>query len=169
MEEELAYLGEETRFVPKGGETCAVNPPRSDCATALTELELLHFSYLNLSYHGEVLDRWRDQGCFDEMRDRLGYRLAVVEVARSECVRPGGDSPCVCRSKTVATRRHSTRGRFDWCFATPPRLSLRNSTASTSDDSARAPTRWKRRCVSPQTSRTEIKTWPCGSPMPMRV
>lgn len=90
MAEELAYLEEETKFVPMGGETCAVNPPRSACASTLAEMQRLHFSYINLAYHGDVVDGWRAGGCFDEIRDRLGYRLAVTEVAHSECVRPGG-------------------------------------------------------------------------------
>ncbi|MEM9697072.1 MAG: DUF4832 domain-containing protein, partial [Myxococcota bacterium] len=89
----LTYLGAETRYVPMGGETCAVYPPLTLCGSALDELESLHFSYINRDYHPEVVERWRRDGCFDEIYDKLGYRLAVTELTYPEVVRPGGVLP----------------------------------------------------------------------------
>jgi hypothetical protein len=84
------YVAEEGRFTPVGGETCAANPPRSECASALLELERLHFTYLNAGYHPDVLASWESGGCMDEIRERLGYRFVVHEASHSASARPGG-------------------------------------------------------------------------------
>jgi hypothetical protein len=85
-----SYVATEGRFVPVGGETCGVDPPRSDCATALAELERLHWSYLNGDFMHEVLDGWQAQGCLTEIRRRLGYRLLLTEASFNRRVAPGG-------------------------------------------------------------------------------
>src|SRR4029453_10691495 len=52
---EEPYAVADSAFVPVGGETCAVNPPRSACPSALTEMARLHWSFINTSYHPDVL------------------------------------------------------------------------------------------------------------------
>ena len=51
IERDQEYLAELTRFTPMSGETCAPNPPRSECDSAIPEMELLHFSAINEAYH----------------------------------------------------------------------------------------------------------------------
>ena len=92
-EADQAYLAQSTRFTPMGGETCNPNPPRSDCPTTLQEMTLLHFSSINLNYHPDVVEGWRKQGCFDEIRSRLGYRLALTEAELPEAARAGENVP----------------------------------------------------------------------------
>lgn len=70
----------DSAFVPVGGETCALNPPRSSCPSALDELALHHWTYLNDGYHEGVLESWQEDGCYAEIVCRLGYRLAVTEL-----------------------------------------------------------------------------------------
>ena len=77
-EGERDYAIADSAFVPVGGETCGVNPPRSECAGALAEMELLHWSFLNTSYHGDVIDGFRTGGCFDAIACRLGYRFVLL-------------------------------------------------------------------------------------------
>lgn len=79
------YAVADSAFVPVGGETCALNPPRTDCASALAELGRLHWSFLNLDYHLEVIAGWKKQGCFAAIQCRLGFRLLVLghEVPRA--------------------------------------------------------------------------------------
>lgn len=89
MEEEKAYLAEETRYLPMGGETCAPNPPRSDCPTAIEELSRFHWSYLNSGYHPDVLSSW-ETTCLQEIKRRLGHRLALVRGTYPDAVQPGG-------------------------------------------------------------------------------
>jgi hypothetical protein len=77
---EKDYAVADSAFVPVGGETCGVNPPRSECPSALDELALLHWTHLNSAYHPDVLASWQDDGCYDEIACRLGYRLAVTQL-----------------------------------------------------------------------------------------
>jgi hypothetical protein len=87
---EYPYLEAETNFVPSGGETCAYTAPRSDCPTALSVMSQFHWSYLNLDYNVTVLDKWRSQGCFAQVEQKLGYRLALKSGAYSSSAKPGG-------------------------------------------------------------------------------
>ena len=85
-----AYLAELTRNTPMSGETCAPNPPRSECASAIHEMELLHFSAINEAYHKGILRSWQDGGCMEEINNRMGYRLLLTSADFNEQVRPGG-------------------------------------------------------------------------------
>lgn len=85
-----AYLAELTRFTPMSGETCAPFPPRSECDSAIQEMELLHFSAINEAYHKGILRSWEDGGCMEEITDRLGYRLSLTSADFNGQVRPGG-------------------------------------------------------------------------------
>ena len=84
------YLAELTRFTPMSGETCAPNPPRSECTSAIQEMEMLHFSAINEAYHKGILRSWEDGGCIEEITNRLGYRLSLTSADFNEQVRPGG-------------------------------------------------------------------------------
>ena len=84
-----AYVAAETLYVPQGGETCNPNPPRSLCETAVSELSQLHWSYLNLDYHPDVLASWVSGGCLGEIEQRLGYRFRLVEGQYSDIIRSG--------------------------------------------------------------------------------
>jgi hypothetical protein len=85
-----SYVAAEGQFVPIGGETCALNPPRSSCATATTEMSTMHWSFLNALYHPDVLASWEEGGCLPEVRRHLGYRFALVNAVLPKAVRPGG-------------------------------------------------------------------------------
>jgi hypothetical protein len=84
------FVEAETLYVPMGGETCADNPPRSGCATALAEMERLHYSYLNLDWHPDVITRWTTQGCFDTIERSMGYRHVLRRAELPPQARPGG-------------------------------------------------------------------------------
>lgn len=86
---ERAYMEADAPFTMNGGETCATNPPRSECTSALAELELLHYTYLNEEYHPGVLQSWKDDGCFRQIECRLGYRLLVTRVRAPAEAAPG--------------------------------------------------------------------------------
>lgn len=73
------YWKTETRYAIMGGETCAV----SDfclCPATLKDLQDYHWTYLHDGYNGDVLSRWKNDGCFDEIRTRMGYRLVLQDV-----------------------------------------------------------------------------------------
>lgn len=81
-----------TRYTVTGGETCTIGypSPRQDCTVALKELGEFHWDYLNAGFYANVLNRWRDQGCFGEIERRLGYRLALQTGAATSSVDAGG-------------------------------------------------------------------------------
>jgi hypothetical protein len=87
---EKDYAIADSRFVPVGGETCALNPPRTSCPSALAELELHHWTHLNADYHPGVLASWQDEGCYEEIACRLGYRLAALGVRWGASGAPSG-------------------------------------------------------------------------------
>lgn len=90
---EKDYAIADSAFVPVGGETCAVNPPRSECPAALAELELHHWTHINAGYHPDVLQGWQDDGCYAEIACRLGYRLVVRDLKWAATATAGGTIP----------------------------------------------------------------------------
>lgn len=84
------WLETDSRFVPVGGETAQLNPPRTDPSLALAEMERFHWSFLNGSYHPDVIQSWKDKGAWTELRRRLGYRLSLTDAEWPEGVAPGG-------------------------------------------------------------------------------
>ncbi|SCY11486.1 DUF4832 domain-containing protein [Flavobacterium caeni] len=74
---DFPYLMQDSKFTPVGGETCAVNSPRSDCATAIEELGKFHWSWLNADYHPGVLANFTEDGCMAEIQKKLGYRFEL--------------------------------------------------------------------------------------------
>lgn len=90
---EKNYLSQDTRFVPMGGETGGGDADGSaehrQCSFAVPEMENLNYSYLNSGWYGPTLDIWRDEGCFDEIEERLGYRFVMSEGRYTEEVARG--------------------------------------------------------------------------------
>lgn len=89
IDKEKRYLEQETRFLPMGGETCAVSEYTS-LDNARKEFERFHWSYLNLSYHPQVIGDWREAGLLDEIENRLGYRLVLRQASVSTNANAGG-------------------------------------------------------------------------------
>ena len=92
---EYPYLAADTRYVPMGGETCgdSANPPRTDCPTALRELGMFHYSYLNRDWSPAVLATWSAGGCMPQVDRQLGYRLALDSVTTGREVTRGTNLP----------------------------------------------------------------------------
>jgi hypothetical protein len=93
VEWEKNFLSEDTKYVPMGGETCNPRPDAGDryhCATALEELDMLSWSFLNSNYSRIILDQWVDEGCMPEVERRLGYRFAMEQGEYSEVSASGG-------------------------------------------------------------------------------
>lgn len=70
------YLAQDSKFVPMGGETCNVNPPRSEWPSASAEMARYHYSYLNTDYNRNVLASWGEHET--DAKRLLGYRLALL-------------------------------------------------------------------------------------------
>lgn len=78
------YLAADSRYVPVGGETCNVDPPRSLFPNASAQMQRFHYSYLNREYDTDVLDSWGAAGIATTERE-LGYRFQLL----SSTVQPG--------------------------------------------------------------------------------
>lgn len=80
----------DTRYTIMGGETCNVSN-YCLCPNSLKDLEDYHWTYLHSGYNTQVLNRWKKDGCMDEIKARLGYRLILERVTYAE-VKAG--QPC---------------------------------------------------------------------------
>jgi hypothetical protein len=93
-ERELLWCADHGRFAPFGGETVP-SSARTPIAQVIRELELLHATYLNSSYHRGTLDGWRKAAYlggtgFEHIERRLGYRLVADRLRMTKAVNPGG-------------------------------------------------------------------------------
>lgn len=71
------------RYQFMGGETCQVSP-YCECVHALEDVKNYHWTYLNNNYNRNVLNKWKEGECYDEIIDHLGYRLAVKKAWMSK-------------------------------------------------------------------------------------
>lgn len=81
---ERQYWEAESKYTIMGGESCELQAYCHCEGTekyrgALKDLAAQHFTYLNLGYHPSVIKRWREEGCFEEIQKRLGYRFVLEE------------------------------------------------------------------------------------------
>ena len=83
----------DTRYTFMGGETCAVQQSATgnfcDCAPSIRDLERYHWTYLNISYNKNVLNVWKNGGCYDEIKRRLGYRIVVENILHTPTPKAG--------------------------------------------------------------------------------
>jgi Domain of unknown function (DUF4832)/Domain of unknown function (DUF4874) len=75
-----SYLSQENLFLPQSGETCGWNPPRSDCPTAIAEMQRMRWTSLG-RLPSDFVSRWSSQGCYSTISKRLGYRFRLLSGA----------------------------------------------------------------------------------------
>jgi hypothetical protein len=132
------YLNQDNRYVPQTGETCsfaADAQPYIQCPNALADLARMRWSALNIEYQPQVLDLWRQQGCFPEIERRLGYRLRLVGADMPLQVAAGGllqlrlaiandgfAAPYNPRVVELVLRHATTRREYPFAVNADPRL-----------------------------------------------
>ena len=77
------FWAEDTKYTLMGGETCK-QCEYSNGANAVKEMEKYHWSYLCNSYHPDILADWVSDGHYQEIKRRLGYRLALDRAVLTE-------------------------------------------------------------------------------------
>ena len=82
------YWKKDTRYTLMGGETCGISD-YCKCKQSMKDLEDYHWTYLNQGYNADVLSRWESEGCMNDVKRRLGYRLSLVEVSTSKAPAAG--------------------------------------------------------------------------------
>lgn len=93
IEEQKSFLNQDNLYVVQGGETCSSDSeaqPYIGCDNALQELKRMRWSVINSRYEQGVLDTWKNQGCMEEIKRRLGYRFKLVNSEISNSLKPGG-------------------------------------------------------------------------------
>ncbi len=73
------WLQAQSTYTVMGGETANVNPPRSDCPTALQEMGMFHWSYINVDWFPAAISAWQSQDCWSTMQQKLGYRFVLTQ------------------------------------------------------------------------------------------
>ena len=71
------FIAKEGATLPVGGETCRVYAPRTNCQTALFEMAMLGWDQLHQDYNLDVINIFKAQGCWNEIKDRLGYQFQL--------------------------------------------------------------------------------------------
>ncbi|MDP2982665.1 MAG: DUF4832 domain-containing protein [Candidatus Latescibacter sp.] len=104
------FLSDDGRFVVVGGETCCGytiaecedccdidnTDSRYKCTVAFKEMSDLHFSFLNVDWHPDVISLWNKtptnngSTCFKDISKYLGYRISLDNVGYNTEVKPGG-------------------------------------------------------------------------------
>jgi len=74
------YVKEDSKYVPVGGETCEDDPIYTNCENALKDLKAYRWSFINMSYNQDVIQRWKDEGCYDEINENVGYKLVANDI-----------------------------------------------------------------------------------------
>lgn len=67
----------ESRYLIMGGETCQISK-YCRCDISIRDMQNYHWTYL--SGPANISDRWKTDGCYDEIENRLGYRLALERI-----------------------------------------------------------------------------------------
>jgi len=141
IEGDKDYLNSDNRFVPQTGETCC-DCGWAGCDNALADLERMHWSVLNKDYNLDVLNRWVDEGCMDEIKRRLGYRFVLLDALISDTIKPGGEfninfrifnegfaSPYNPRNLEIILRDSVTNYKYRIISSEDPRLWMSGDTA----------------------------------------
>lgn len=98
---ELPYLEADTRYTPMGGETCLLNAPRTDCASAIAEMKKFHWSFLNADYNTDVIDEFVAQNCYSEIEKNLGYRFQLISGIFPQAVNLGNPLSVTLKLKNL--------------------------------------------------------------------
>lgn len=94
-QDELHWVNNHTRFVPFVAETAYLSE-KSDPENAVYELDKLNAHLINIDYHPQVIEKWRQetysgQSAYDYITNRLGYRLVLKEAVLNGHTRAGGN------------------------------------------------------------------------------
>ncbi len=140
---EYPWLQAETTYLPMGGENDAYDPPRADCPTALQEMGMFHWTYINTDYYQPTLSAWTSQGCIDTMKKQLGYRFVLSSGTYPNSASVGGPlnvqinmrndgfaAPFNPRNVELVLRNTSSGALYRFALASDPRLWLAGTTTT---------------------------------------
>ena len=99
------YIAQETLYVPLGGESCILDDSIADAhasfAKTTAEMSRLHWTFIQSGYSEVVTNKWRQNGTFDELNKKMGYRYQLINGTYGETVSQGGSLSVNMRIKNV--------------------------------------------------------------------
>lgn len=122
------YLSQDNLYTPQGGETCNNSynsnsylnaEPFVKCSNATTDLARLRYSTLNTGYNADVISRWKKEGCYDEIKKKLGYRYRLTSASLPVEVKPGNTF-----TLSFKVKNDGYGGLYNW---RPLQIVLRNT------------------------------------------
>ncbi len=101
-EEQFSYLRQITKYLPVVGEMCTsdvANEQNSvSCESAMLMAQEFHYTMLGDQIRGSwttqeklPVEVYKEQGCWDELQKRLGYRFVLKSTTAPESVNSGGN------------------------------------------------------------------------------
>lgn len=130
---DYTYLENQSKYTFDGGETCSPTT-YSECSNAIFTMNRFHFSYLNADYNQSVSTMWQTNGCYDEIKKRLGYRFELVNSTISNNIltlniQNSGFANVINERKAYLVLRNSTTGaEYSFQINTDMRLWQRGTT-----------------------------------------
>lgn len=89
------YVAQDTYYVPIGGESDITDDDQAAVEAAhdvtIAEMSRLHWTFIQSGYSTHVTDMWRQNGTFDELNIKLGYRYQLVNGTYTQSAAPGGN------------------------------------------------------------------------------
>ncbi|KAK7489232.1 hypothetical protein BaRGS_00019484, partial [Batillaria attramentaria] len=83
---EYPYLEKDTRYTIMGGETCKLtNNHRHECPTALKEMAMFHWTFLNKGYLNDMYDVWRGRAVMTRSTGGLAILPNTVRINDNLC------------------------------------------------------------------------------------
>lgn len=95
-DEEREYWKAESKYLIMGGETDLVSE-YSVGSSVIGTMQDYHWTYLNVEYHSGVIGSWKNDGSYDVISDRLGYRLVLDDCYFTPDPTAGGEYRAVIR------------------------------------------------------------------------
>ena len=97
------YIADETLFVPNGGETNVESTSLANQVynKAETEMATYHWSFCGESYAKQVTVKWIDNGIFDNLNRKMGYRYQLVKATLPDQAAAGGKANVNIQIKNV--------------------------------------------------------------------
>lgn len=87
-DEDRAFWAEDTKYTIIGGEICA-NCALTDALHAISEMEKYHFTYCNDGEWHDNQTKWKAQGYWETICQRMGYRLVLDSATYKEKLENG--------------------------------------------------------------------------------
>ncbi len=87
------YWEAESKYIIYGGESCPSGSGSTvaSCERTLDQFMKMHISYLNKDYYRPTHNRWKKEGCQDQIYRSLGYRFEGRDVATTKEPKAGED------------------------------------------------------------------------------